>query len=179
MNPKLYWIKGPRPGTLAISARPLGGDWLEDEFSGWRPAGVDFVVSLLTPQENQELELGAESNLTQARGLPFISLPTEDRGVPPCWDDASLAVAKIEEMLRQGRNVAVHCRQGIGRSGRIAAAVLVKDGSVPDDSLELVSDARGLPVPETPQQREWVRKFSQREAPSAPFPLGAPRISGT
>lgn len=178
MNSKLYWIKGPWPGTLAISARPRGGDWLEDEVSGWRSAGIDLVVSLLTPQENQELELWGESNLARARGLLFISLPTEDRGVPPCWDEASLAVAKIEEMLRQGRNVAVHCRQGIGRSGMIAAAVLVKDGSVPDDSLELVSDARGLPLPETAEQREWVRKFSQREAPPAPFPLGATRISG-
>src|ERR1035437_4411930 len=106
MNPQLYWIQGPWPGRLAISARPRGGDWLEDEISGWRSAGIDSVVSLLTPQENQELQLGAESNLTQARGLLFISLPTEDRGVPPSWDDASLAVAKIEEMLRQGRNVA-------------------------------------------------------------------------
>jgi len=178
MNPKLYWIKGAWPGKLAISARPRGGDWLEEEVSGWRSAGIDLVVSLLAAQESQELELGAESNLTQARGLPFISLPTEDRGVPPCWDDASRAVAKIEEMLRQGRNVAVDCRQGIGRSGRIAAAGLVKDGSVPDDSLELVSDARGLPVPETPQQREWVRRFSQREARSVPSALGATRISG-
>ena len=167
MNPQLYWIQGPWPGRLAISARPRGGDWLEDEISGWRSAGIDAVVSLLTPQENQELQLGAESNLTQARGLLFISLPTEDRGVPPSWDDASLAVAKIEEMLRQGRNVAVHCRQGIGRSGMIAAAVLVKDGSVPDDSMKRISDARGLPVPETPEQREWVRRFSKRELPSA------------
>ena len=86
MNPQLYWIQGPWPGRLAISARPRGGDWLEDEISGWRSAGIDAVVSLLTPQENQELQLGAESNLTQARGLLFISLPTEDRGVPPSWD---------------------------------------------------------------------------------------------
>jgi hypothetical protein len=53
-------------------------------------------------------------------------------------------------------------------------AVLLKDGSVPDDSMKRISDARGLPVPETPQQGEWVRKFSQREAPSPP---GATRIS--
>ena len=51
----------------------------------------------------------------------------------------------------------------------------VKEGSVPDDTLQRISDARGLPVPETPEQREWGRKFSKREAPSA---LGATRISG-
>jgi hypothetical protein len=59
--------------------------------------------------------------------------------------------------------------------GMIAAAVLVKDGSVPDDSMKRISDARGRPLPETPEQRVWVREFSKREAPSA---LGATRISG-
>ena len=127
------------------------------------------------PRENQELELGAQSNLTQARGLLFISLPTEDRGVPPSGDDASFSVAKIEEMLRQGKNVALHCRPGIGRLGMIAAAGLVQDGSVPDDSMKPISDARGLPVPETPEPRDRVRKFSPREAPSPPR---ATRISG-
>jgi protein-tyrosine phosphatase len=166
MNPKLYWIKGPWPGKLAISARPRGGDWLEDEISGWRTAGVDVVLSLLTPQENKELELGTEADLAQAGGLRFLSLPVEDRGVPSSWDDAFRAVEKVGEMLRQGRNVAVHCRQGIGRSGMIAAAVLVKHGKTPDDALKLISDVRGVPVPETPEQREWVRKFSKREAPS-------------
>ena len=167
MNPKLYWINGTWPGKLAISSRPRGGDWLEDEISGWRKAGVDAVVSLLTPQENEDLQLGPESNLAQARGLLFLALPVEDRGVPPSWADASQAVGKIGETLRQGRNVAVHCRQGIGRSGMIAAAVLVKGGSTPDDALKMISDVRDLPVPETPEQREWVRRFSKRELPSA------------
>jgi len=167
MNPKLYWIDGPWPGKLAISARPRGGDWLEDEISGWRRAGVDAVVSLLTPQENEDLQLGAESDLTQARGLRFVSLPVEDRSVPPSWDQASQAVAKVGEMLRQGRNVAVHCRQGIGRSGMIAAALLIKDGSTPGNALKRISEVRGLPVPETPEQLEWIREFSMREAPSA------------
>lgn len=167
MNPKLYWIKGPWPGKLAISARPRGGDWLEDEISGWRTAGVDFVLSLLTPQENKDLQLGAEGDLARAGGLRFLSLPVEDRGVPSSWDDAFRAIEKVSEMLQQGRDVAVHCRQGIGRSGMIAAAVLVKHGKRPDDALKLISDVRGVTVPETPEQREWVRKFSKREAPSA------------
>jgi protein-tyrosine phosphatase len=167
MNPKLYWIEGPWPGKLAISARPRGGDWLEDEIAGWRTAGVDAVFSLLTRQENQDLQLVAEADVAQARGLRFLSLPIEDRGVPAFLEEASQAVGKVGELLRQGRNVAVHCRQGIGRSGMIAAALLVKEGRSPDDAMKMISDVRGLPVPETPEQREWVRDFSKREIPSA------------
>ena len=47
MSPDLYWIVGPWRGRLAIAARPRGGDWLDDELSGWRQAGIDVVVSLL------------------------------------------------------------------------------------------------------------------------------------
>ncbi len=166
MNPKLYWINGPWPGRLAISARPRGGDWLEDEIAGWRRSGVDTIVSLLTPQENKDLELSKEPALSQARGLLFVSLPVQDRGVPSSWDEASHIVAKASEMLRQGRNVAVHCRQGIGRSGMIAAALLIKEGSAADHALKVISEARGLPVPETPEQVEWVREFSKRGSSS-------------
>lgn len=166
MNPKLYWINGPWPGKLAISARPRGGDWLEDEIAGWRRSGVDAIVSLLTPQENEDLQLSEESTFSQARGLEFVALPIEDRDVPSSWDEASRVIAKVSEMLRQGRNVAVHCRQGIGRSGTIAAALLIREGSAPDDALKVISEARELPVPETPEQLTWVREFSKRATPS-------------
>ena len=164
MPPKLYWIKGPWPGKLAISARPRGGDWLEDEVSAWHEAGVDAILSLLTPQENQELQLQAELSYAQSAGVRFLSLPVEDRGVPSSWDDVSATIETVGEMLRQGRNAAVHCRQGIGRSSMIAAALLIKEGSPPDQALKLISEVRGVPVPETPQQLEWVRKLSEREA---------------
>jgi protein-tyrosine phosphatase len=166
MNPRLYWIDGPWPGKLAISARPRGGDWLEDEISGWRRAGVDAIVSLLTPPENKDLQLSEESRLAQAHGLRFVSLPIEDRSVPPSWEDALSVIAKASEMLLQGKNVAVHCRQGIGRSGILAAALLIKSGSTPGDALTQISGVRGLAVPETSEQMAWIQEFSQREAPS-------------
>ena len=167
MNPNLYWIDGPWPGKLAISARPRGGDWLEDEISGWQRSGVDAVVSLLTPEENEDLQLSKEPTLAKSHGLRFVSLPVQDRGVPHSWDEVLRAVAKAGDMLRQGRNVAVHCRQGIGRSGMMAAALLISDGSTPGDALKVISGARGIPVPETPEQREWVKEFARRRLPQS------------
>jgi hypothetical protein len=35
--PTLYWIEGPWTGRLAISARPRGWDWLQDDVAA-RPA---------------------------------------------------------------------------------------------------------------------------------------------
>jgi protein-tyrosine phosphatase len=170
LNPKLYWIKTQLPGKLAVSARPRGGDWLEDEIEGWRRAGIDAVVSLLTSAESKEMKLEQEASLSRNHGIRFLSLPIEDRGVPNSVSEAASVVANVKEMLQQGANVAVHCRQGIGRSGMIAAAVLTATGLSPDTALNRVSEARGLPVPETDQQREWVTEFESQGAPSATCP---------
>ncbi len=57
MYTKLYWIDGPWRGKLAIAARPRGGDWIADEIASWRGSGVDVIVSLLTAEEERDLEL--------------------------------------------------------------------------------------------------------------------------
>jgi hypothetical protein len=50
---EFYWVDGPWPGKLALASRPRGGDWLEDEMAGWRRTGIDTMLSLLTPEEEQ------------------------------------------------------------------------------------------------------------------------------
>jgi protein-tyrosine phosphatase len=65
----------------------------------------------------------------------------------------------IAGALELGKTVAVHCRQSIGRAGLVAAGVLIASGVAPDQAIETVSAARGLPIPETSEQREWVRRL--------------------
>lgn len=159
MPPQLYWIDWKWPGRLAISARPRGGDWLEDEIVGWRAAGIGTVVSLLTSPEVIELGLEREAGLCQSSSLEFFSFPILDRGIPTTFAEAVQLIQRVEATLRAGRNVAVHCRQGIGRSGIIAAGLLVDAGLSVDEALLRVGKARGLTVPETTEQREWVARL--------------------
>lgn len=160
MNPKLYWIDSPWKGKLAISARPRGGDWLEDEVKGWRLAGIDGVVSLLTSEELGELGLTEESRLCQAASIRFFSLPIPDRGVPSAQAPVATVLRNVQEMLENGRNVAIHCRQSIGRAGMISAALLTAKGVSPSEALHRASAARGLDVPETEEQKSWVMQLA-------------------
>lgn len=162
MRPDLYWIAGPWAGKLAISTRPRGGDWLGDEIIGWRDAGLTAIVSLLTSEEAEELDLSQESPLCRSSGLAFTSFPMPDRGVPPSEKAAAAALADILASLRKGDAIAIHCRQGIGRSGLVATSLLGLAGEKAEEALKKVSDARGLSVPETTEQREWVRRFLAR-----------------
>jgi protein-tyrosine phosphatase len=55
--------------------------------------------------------------------------------------------------------VAVHCYGGIGRSPLVAAAVLVRSGRSAQAAWQLVGRARGLRVPDTDDQRDWLSSF--------------------
>jgi len=156
MNSDLFWIAGPWRGRLAIATRPRGGDWLEDEVSSWRRAGIDVVVSLLESNEEDELDLVDEHRAAEKDGIRFISFPIPDRGVPASVPAAMSLMTSVASALEEGKSVAVHCRQGIGRSGLIAAGILATSGMHPEQAIEIVSDARGLPVPETTDQRLWL-----------------------
>ena len=160
MKPTIYWIPGPWAGRLAILARPRGNDWLNDEIHGWRDAGVQVVVSLLGPEEEQELGLAEEARLVQADSLRFINFPIEDYGVPSCEVALHKLVKEVEDLLERGNTVGIHCRAGIGRSSIVAACVLVRRGQAVETSFEQIEKARGVPVPDTVVQRAWVNDFA-------------------
>jgi protein-tyrosine phosphatase len=153
-------VDGPWPGRLALAARPRGGEWLEDEIGGWKEAGIDVILSLLTPEEEHDLGLNDEAREARAHGLQFLSLPVQDRGVPERESDARATVERVNSLLSQGENVVVHCRQGVGRTGLLAACLLVSRGIPPDAAVDTLSSARGVPVPETPEQRRWINEFA-------------------
>ena len=163
MKPTVYWIPGPWRGRLAVVTRPRGHDWLEDEIREWRDAGLDSVVSLLEGEEAEELGLAREQTFAEASGLSYLSFPIPDRGVPGSNAEAVAFLRTIRSEIEAGKSVAVHCRQGVGRSGLVAAGVLVTAGLRPEEALQRVSAARGETVPETPEQRSWVQRLPSAE----------------
>ncbi|SPE43131.1 Protein-tyrosine phosphatase [Candidatus Sulfopaludibacter sp. SbA3] len=164
MYTPLYWLEGPWPGRLAISARPRGGDWLADEMKSWRSAGVGIVVSLLTADEIEDLALQDESLECRKSGIEFISFPIVDRSAPASEGEAVRLIERLDRELDCGLNVVVHCRQGVGRSGLIAASLLVLRGSHPSEAMDIVSTFRGAIVPETAAQENWIVTFASTKA---------------
>lgn len=150
-----YEVERSGPGRLAISARPRGGDWLGEELVALREAGVDTIVSMLTPAEAYELELDEEAQQARSAGLEFLALPTPDRAVPGSSAFRDL-LGQILRRLRDEQSVVVHCRMGIGRSSLVVVGVLRAEGLGATEAWSAVASARGLPVPDTPEQRRWL-----------------------
>jgi protein-tyrosine phosphatase len=141
--------------------RPRGGDWLEEEIQAWRRSGIDVIVSLLTPDECADLDLVEEENLCRAHGIEFVSYSIMDLSVPASMEAFSDLVAALAGQLANGKNIAVHCRQGIGRAGLIAICLLLLSGVEQGAAIASVSSARGCAVPETPEQRRWIADFAK------------------
>lgn len=156
MRQEMYWISGSWPGRLAVGPRPRGGDWLKDDIAGWKRADIDAVLSLLTPDEEQDLDLSNEAGEVRAQGMSFSSLPIPDRQIPKSESKLAEALEGLTRDLSAGKNILIHCRQGIGRSGLVAACLLVKKGMSPGAAMDSVSASRGVPVPETVEQRDWI-----------------------
>ena len=147
---------------MAITPRPTGYDWLVDDIRLLKRAGVDVLVSALTPYETEDMGLLEESQCCQNYGLEFLSFPIEDRSVPASFSEFDGLLNSLTDRLRKGKAVGVHCRAGIGRSSIIVASALIRDGLSVDSAFHAIQEARGCSVPSTAEQRQWVERYSSR-----------------
>ena len=155
----IHWVAGLEPHRIGLMARPRGGEQLAGEVDAWSLAGVDVVVSLLESREAKDLELLDEPALCAKRGIEFRSLPVPDRGTPGSRKDFGALIDLLVQDLDAGRALAIHCRAGIGRTGIVAACLLNRLGVPVNELFHRLSGARGLAMPDTPNQIEWVEQF--------------------
>ena len=118
------------------------------------------VLSLLTSEEERELDLRNEAREVREKGMRFLSLPIPDRDVPKADSEVRATVEKLDTDLSSGKNVIIHCRQGVGRSGLVAACLLVTRGLSSGAAVDSLTAARGVEIPETSEQRHWIDRYS-------------------
>jgi protein-tyrosine phosphatase len=155
MLPTIYKVTDIGNGTLSVMAKPVPGEWIEDEFIGLRRLGVNTIVSLLELQEQREIGLDQEEALCLKNDMAFVSFPIPDRGLPNTQKAADFAESLYSQICK-GKHVVIHCRAGIGRTGIIAGAVLVKSGMTAAQAFASISAARGVRVPDTQEQENWL-----------------------
>lgn len=158
----IFPIPLPVDGLLVIIPRPRGGDWLSDDVRRLSDHGIQVVVSLLCDSERGELGLDEEAAACARHHIEFISLPVPDLGVPMDTREFIQAMHRVATLIRERTRVAVHCRQSVGRSGLLAASVAMACGMPLRSALETISKARGVTVPETQAQRDWLQMIEPR-----------------
>lgn len=157
MQAAAHLIARDLPGALWIMPHPPA-ETLADAVASYAARGIDTVVSMLPPDEVVQLGLVDEAALCAAQDIAFMTHPIVDYGLP----DADTFPALTDDLatrISAGRHVAVHCRAGIGRSGMVTVCTLITLGWTGDDAVNAVSKARGVSIPDTVAQAEFIAGF--------------------
>jgi protein-tyrosine phosphatase len=155
MKTRIFWIEE----NLGIMSRPLGGEELQEEIIHWKKLGINTIVSFLTDEENEELDLEYERMDCRREGFEFIKFPIENGEVPDSYLKTKELVISLAEKIKENQKVLLHSRGGIGRTSMIAASILAQNGLSIPKAFDLIIKIRGIKVPDTDAQKIWVEEF--------------------
>ena len=157
MKTRIFWITQ----NLAIMPKPNADKGLEEDMVHFKNQKVNVLVSLLTKEENFDVGLHHENLLCQKYDIEFISFPILDRSVPNEAQTENLKelAQKLAHKINQDEKMIVHCRGGIGRAGMLCAAILIELGTHKNDVIEKISKARGVNIPDTTEQKDWIINY--------------------
>jgi len=140
------------------------GAWSRDlmiDLEAIRDWGASPIVTLIEDHEFNLLGL-ADFEASVSSAFRWHWLPIEDGGVPDAGFEARWAVAgaELRERLVGGERLLVHCRAGLGRTGVVAARLLVEFGMPPLQALIAVRRARAGTV-QTTLQEQYVLQLGR------------------
>ena len=159
------------PGKKGHSA--FGGYWDRDLAVDMKAVAAWKADSVVTLMEEDELEKYHAAGLGQAAeelGMKWHHLPIPDVDVPKDifqqrWRYSG---ARLRNHLRKGERVLLHCRGGLGRTGTVAAQLLVELGWKPDSAIQEVRNKRPGAI-ETYEQEEYARGLQLQSEDSEDF----------
>lgn len=153
----------PDWGQLMLSCCPGRADQDHDlamDIDILRRHRVAAVITLTEIEELDELGVGFLGRAVRNAGMEWFYMPIADYCRPDAeWEQNWLDEGpQIRQMIRAGKNVHMHCRAGCGRSGTLAARLLVELGlCAPDEAIRRTRFARPCAI-ERPEQEAVVRE---------------------
>ena len=172
-------------GVLGLTLCPgkkqrfaLTGEWERDLDADLRVVadwGAGAVVTLMEACELDNFHVPNLGAAVEALGIDWYLLPIADGGVPDGGFERVWAYAgcRLRGLLASGKRILIHCLGGLGRTGTVAARLLIELGSSPERAIVRVREARPGTI-ETDSQERHVRNL----APIATADSLATRILG-
>ena len=149
------------PGKKQTDAQ--SGVWdrsLDDDMKAIKAFGAVALVTLMPDSELQSLLVSPDQMRRKASelGVEWYQLPIPDAGIPDedfehSWAGAGM---RLRALLKDGHNIVIHCKGGLGRTGTIAARLLIEFGADPRTAIQSVREARPGAIENSLQER-YVR----------------------
>jgi ADP-ribosyl-[dinitrogen reductase] hydrolase len=157
-------ILEPDSGTLGLTICPgkkdRGRNWNRDlskDLQAIRDWGATTVVSLIEDQEFKMLGVESLGQDVRRLGMHWLHLPIVDVNIPDSRFESSWAIEgpQLHRRISVGEKILIHCRGGLGRTGLVAARILVERGCLPRIAIHRVRAVRPRAI-ETPAQENYV-----------------------
>ncbi len=112
----------PCPGTKGTS--------LPEALATLKQAGADALITLMPAAELATHQAQALAESCETAELAWFHCPIEDDHAPKAdfataWQSAG---PMVHQLLDEGKTVAIHCKGGSGRTGLMAAQILLERG---------------------------------------------------
>lgn len=150
----------PCPGLRVRSLLFSGGyQELLADLETIRDWGAVALVSLVEMEEMTRIGVAEMPALADQCSLAYYHLPIMDMDVPDenfeeRWRSDG---AELKRLLSSGQSIVIHCMAGLGRTGTIAARLLVELGEAPDVAIRCVRRARPGAIQTIQQERHIYR----------------------
>lgn len=144
------------PGKTDPDAR--FGAWhrdLDTDLAAIRDWGASLLVTLMDDHELDLLKVPLLGGRAHAHGLDWTQLPIVDVSTPSAEFEARWPEHGTDMLRRisRGESTVLHCRGGLGRTGLVAARLLVEMGYAPGAAIDLVREKRPGTIETTAQGR--------------------------
>jgi len=117
--------------------------------------GASVLVTLMEEVELGILQIPDLPRTVADYGLRWIHLPIRNRTLPgkdfeQIW---SVVGGELRDILGRGGKIVIHCQEGVGRTGLVAARLLIEMGVEPDRAMSLVRKARSGALETWPHEK--------------------------
>jgi len=143
------------PGTLLDSDKQIIG--IENTLKIFKNHQIDIIVSVL---ERSELKLLGCDNLTKEiklNNFVWFHFPITDFDIPTknSLSELNLLLSELEKFLKKEKNIIIHCKAGLGRTGTIASLLLTKLGLSTKNAVHYIRKYRPGSI-DTNEQKNFV-----------------------
>jgi atypical dual specificity phosphatase len=140
------------PGKLAGSGNPGAVAPIDYDLQLLIKLGVTHLITLT--------EDGLDNDVLLRNGMHSIHLPIFDKEAPSLAQ-AYMLVYRMQRLLDQGYVLAVHCHAGIGRTGTLLAAWLIREGGL--SAKDAIARLRSInpAYVQTVGQEQFLASFEQ------------------
>ena len=144
----------PRPGTKGID--------VTTSLKQLAAAGAQAILTLMPLEEMQRNDVADLSQQCKSLGLLWFHLPIEDDHAPENDFQNAWATAKraIHELLDAGKTLAIHCKGGSGRTGLVAAQILLERGMPLEQVIDKVRAIRPNAL-QLPVHQSYINQTAQ------------------